>query len=187
MKEQTHFFIKIYLSHFIIENVCERWVGDGDRLLHIDPKFFWPYQLHFFRILAGLLNRGSLRAQALCLELVLTPLASYLQLKLELTDPIRLWHLVIWLSDIHLLPVGVRICHHHRIQPRPQVKVIFRYFRPDAPVSLFFRLFTHVHLLIDGSVKGQYVTMLLKYCKTFDSTQYIDMNRLRKLWTEWNN
>ena len=21
--------------------VCERWVGDGDRLLHIDPKFFW--------------------------------------------------------------------------------------------------------------------------------------------------
>ena len=31
--------------------------------------------------------------------------------------------------------VGVRICHHHRIQPRPQVKVIFRYLRPDAPVS----------------------------------------------------
>ena len=74
------------------------------------------------------------------------------------TDPSRLWHLVIWLSDIHLLPVGVRICHHHRIQPRPQVKVIFRYLRPDAPVSLFFRLFTQVHLLIDGSVEGQYVT-----------------------------
>ena len=31
--------------------------------------------------------------------------------------------------------VGVRICHNHRIQPRPQVKVIFRYLRPDAPVS----------------------------------------------------
>ena len=65
--------------------VCERWVGDGDRLLHIDPKFFWPLQ-HFFRILAGLLNRGSLRAQAICLELVLTSLASNLQLQLELTD-----------------------------------------------------------------------------------------------------
>ena len=58
----------------------------------------------------------------------------------------------------HLLPVGARICHHHRIQPRPQVKVIFQYLRPDAPVSLFFRLFTQVHLLIDGSVEGQYVT-----------------------------
>ena len=33
----------------------------------------------------GLLNRGSLRSQALCLELVLTPRASYLQLRLELT------------------------------------------------------------------------------------------------------
>ena len=31
--------------------VCERWVRDGDRLLHIDPKFFWPWQ-HFFLILA---------------------------------------------------------------------------------------------------------------------------------------
>ena len=31
--------------------VCGRWVRDGDRLLHIDPKFFWPLQ-HFFFILA---------------------------------------------------------------------------------------------------------------------------------------
>ena len=31
--------------------------------------------------------------------------------------------------------VGVRICHHHRMQPHPQAKVIFRYRRPDAPVS----------------------------------------------------
>ena len=50
MNERTHFFRKIYLSHFILERVaqglmlvvCERWVGDGDRLPHIDPKFFWP-------------------------------------------------------------------------------------------------------------------------------------------------
>ena len=32
--------------------------------------------------------------------------------------------------------------HLHRIQPRLQVKVIFRYLRPDAPISLLFRLFT---------------------------------------------
>ena len=39
MNERTHFFIKIYLSHFILDRVmflvCERWVGDGDRLPHI--------------------------------------------------------------------------------------------------------------------------------------------------------
>ena len=46
----------------------------------------------------------------------------------------------------------------HRIQPCQQVKVIFRYLRPDAPVLLFFHLFTQVHLLIDGSIDGQYVT-----------------------------
>ena len=84
-RTKTLVYEKIYLSHFILERVakglmlvmCERWVGDGDRLLHIDPKFL------FFLILAGLLNRESLRAQALCLELVLTP-ASCLQLELQL-------------------------------------------------------------------------------------------------------
>ena len=52
-----------------------------------------------FRILAGLSNRGSLRAQALCLELVLTPLASYLQLSQAISV------LVIFLFDTHLLPL----------------------------------------------------------------------------------
>ena len=32
--------------------------------------------------------------------------------------------------------------HLHRIQRHPQVKVIFRYLRPDAPVSLFSCLFS---------------------------------------------
>ena len=49
------------------------------------------------------------------------------------------FHWLCCLLPIGYLPkpgsVGVRICHHHRIQPRPQVKVIFRYLRPDAPVS----------------------------------------------------
>ena len=52
--------------------------------------------------------------------------------------------------------------HLYRIQPCPQVKVIFRYLRPDAPVSLLFCLFTQVHLLIDGSVKGQYATVFIR-------------------------
>ena len=31
--------------------------------------------------------------------------------------------------------VGVHICYHQQIQPRPQVKVIFQNLQPDAPVS----------------------------------------------------
>ena len=32
-------------------------------------------------------------------------------------------------------PASCELTHLHRIQPRPQVKVIFRYLRADAPVS----------------------------------------------------
>ena len=69
--ERTNIFIKIYLSHFILERlilvVCERWVGDGDRLLYWPQVLLRPLQ-HFFLILAELLNRESLRAQALSLQ-----------------------------------------------------------------------------------------------------------------------
>ena len=85
--------------------VCKRWVGDGDRLLHIDPKFFRPYQ-HFFLVLVELLNRGSLRVQAVSLRADshtgnLSPNWLQIQLELELelrlprTDSSRLQHLVI--------------------------------------------------------------------------------------------
>ena len=57
------------------------------------------------------------------------------------TSHIFAFHWLCCLLPIDYLPkpgsVGVRICHHHRIQPCPQVKVIFRYLRPDAPVSTF--------------------------------------------------
>ena len=62
-------------------------------------------------------------------------------------------YIIIWYP-----PASCGHTHLHRIQPRPQVKVIFRYLWPDAPVSLSFCLFTQVHLLIDSSVEGQYVT-----------------------------
>ena len=54
---------------------------------------------HFFLILAGLLNCGSLRAQSLCLELVLTLLASCIQLTQAVCA------LVILLFNAHLLPL----------------------------------------------------------------------------------
>ena len=82
-------------------------------------------QQYFFLILARLLNRGSLRAQS-----TLSAAGSHFGI-LSSTDSNRPGHLVILLSNIHLLP-------------------------------LFFRLFTQVHLLIDGSVEGQYITYSLQ-------------------------
>ena len=159
--------------------VCERWVEDGDR--HIDPKFFSRPQQHFFLILAGLLNRGSLRAQALFLELVLTSQASYLQLRLELN----------WLLKPSMAP-GYAIVWHpppscgrtllHRIQPRPQVKVIFRCLQPDAPFSLLFGLFIQVHRFIDGSVEGQYVTEVF-FCGAPQLFHYVFLDSLNTLRT----
>ena len=43
--------------------VCERWVGDGDRLLHIDTSSSDHSRTSFSSWL-GLLNHGSLRAQS---------------------------------------------------------------------------------------------------------------------------
>ena len=123
MNERTHIFIKIYLSHFILERadvgyVWERWAGDGNRLL------YWPSSTSFSSWL-GCSNLGHWGPKALCLPLALNS-ASCLQL--TLTDSSRL-ALVILLFNDHLLP-------------------------------LFFRLFTQVHLLIDGSFEGQYVILL---------------------------
>ena len=56
MNERTHFFIKIYLSHFILERVDVGCVWEmscrrGQTATYW-PKFFWPWH-HFFLILAG--------------------------------------------------------------------------------------------------------------------------------------
>ena len=47
------------------------------------------------------------------------------------------------------LPASCGRTHRDQVQPRPQVKVIFRYLRPDAPVSQFPCLYTLVLLLIE--------------------------------------
>ena len=104
-----------------------------------------------------------LRAQALCLQLVLT-LASYLQVELLLELELQLqlelnWlkpsvapgYIIVWRS-----PASCGRTHLHRILPRPQIKEI-----SSTRCTCFFRLFTQVHLLIDGSVEGQYVTKWL--------------------------
>ena len=79
-------------------------------------------------------------------------------------------YIIVWRS-----PVSCGRTHLHRIQPSPQVKVIFWYLRPDALVSLFFRLFTQVHLMIYGSVEGQYFTMVgPQFLKTLVLTQLLN-------------
>ena len=87
--EQTHFFRKIYLSHFI-RNGCER-VAKGlcvrGELETEQTETYWPQTpLSLAALLsrsAGLLNRGSWGAHSPLWELVLTT-ASYLQF----TEPV---------------------------------------------------------------------------------------------------
>ena len=107
--------------------VCERWVGDGDRLL------YWPSSTSFSSWL-GCSTVGHWGPKALCL-----PLALHSASCLQLTQVICA--LVILLFNTHLL-------------------------------LLFFRLFTQVHLLIDGSAESQYVT-LRPPCLTLSILSYI--------------
>ena len=161
---QTHFFRKIYLSHFILERVDVGYVWvvswRRNRLPHIDPKFLCiiaallPHS-------AGLLNRGpegpSPLSGAGSHNDILSPTGTgtrtvtatrtELCLPRTPTDPSRLWHLVIWLFDTHLLPVGVRICTE--LNPSTD--------QGDIPISST----GCTCFLIDGSVKGQYVTTIV--------------------------
>ena len=123
--ERTHFFIKIYPSHFILERVMfveyERWAGDRDRLLYW-PKFF-------LETIAALLPHLGCVAQPWVTEgpkLSVCRWSSLWHLVSNWLEPFA--HLVILLSNVHMLP-------------------------------LFFRLFTQAHLLTDGSVEGQYITV----------------------------
>ena len=51
------------MSIYMYITVCERWVGDGDRLLHIDSSSS-DHSSTSFSSWLELLNRGSLRAQS---------------------------------------------------------------------------------------------------------------------------
>ena len=78
---------------------------------------------------------GAVRTLASCPQL--TPTATGTQLELTQTDWLKpseaSGYIIVWHP-----PASCGRTHLHRIQPRPQVKVIFRYLRPDAPVSLIY-------------------------------------------------
>ena len=121
--ERTHFFRKIYLSHFIRNGceraMCERWIGNWTDCNKLTPSssVFSSTSFSF----CWLLNRGS-RGPGPLWELVLTT-ASYLQL----TEPVCGTGLYNCLTSTYFL----RASHLHPIQP---VKVIPWYLQPDAPV-----------------------------------------------------
>ena len=126
--ERIHFFIKKYLSHFILERVMfvvwEKWV-ETEMDCYIDPSSS--------STIAALVPRLGLGCSTVGPWWPLSPQsASWFSLR----HPVSNWleppgHLVILFSNVHL--------------------------------PLFFRLFTQVHLLIDGSVEGQYITLIGSY------------------------
>ena len=106
--ERTNILLyKIYLSYFILERVmflvCERWAGNGDRLLHINPSSS-DHSSTSFSSWPGCSTVGHWGPKALCLPLALNS-ASCPQLTSTPTDCV----LVIFLFDVHLLPLFFRL------------------------------------------------------------------------------
>ena len=137
MNERTHFFIKIDLSDFILERVDVSSVWEVSWRRGQTARY-WP---KVPLTIAALFSHSGWAAQPWVIE---GRKPSVCKLILTLASCPSCRPLASW-GRTHL----------HLIQPRPQVKVIFRYLRPDSPVSQFFCLFTQVHLLIDSSVEGQ--------------------------------
>ena len=133
--ERTHFFRKIYLSHFT-RNVCERVTKGlcvrGELETEQTATYWPPVPLSLAALLsrsAGPLNRGSWGLIALCWVLVLST-ASYYQLDWpQLTElPVAPGYIIVWLTPASC---GRHICT--QFNPS-RVKVIPWYLRPDAPV-----------------------------------------------------
>ena len=145
----TNEYTSIYLSHFILERVakglmlvmCERWVGDGERLQHIDPKFLWLWQ-HFFLNWGPEVQSPLSGAGSHCLEL---------QLELQLTQTVC----GTWLYNCLTSTCFLWASQLHWIQPVHRSR-----WCPDI-FDRIHLLFTQVHLLIDSSVDGQYLTLLM--------------------------
>ena len=126
--ERTHFFRKIYLSHFIRKGYVWSVSWRLNKLQYIDPQI--PISLAaLLSRSAGLLNQGSWGPIALCWVLVLS-IASYLQLTdSKLTElPVASGYIIVWHPPASC---------ERRIRTqfnRSTVKVIPWYLRPDAPV-----------------------------------------------------
>ena len=92
------------------------------------------------------------------------------------------FHWLCCLLPIGYLPkpgsVGVRTCHYQRIQPRPQVKVIFRYIRPGAPFSTSTVFIAPVGMVTFRQSPCWYYPWADTAASTSSDTQH--------LWTWWH-
>ena len=141
MKERTHFFIKNILFTLYSRKSCKRvdvgcvWEVSWKQR---ETATYWPQvPLTIAALLphsAVLLNRGSwgpkpsvwswFSFRHLICNWNCNSNSNWLKLSMAPG------YIIVWCP-----PDSCGRTHLHRIQPRPQVKVIFRYLRPDAPVS----------------------------------------------------
>ena len=169
MNQRTHFFIKICLSHFIRKGSC--WLCVGGELETETDCYILTQSSS--RDHSSISSSSWMACSTVGRWGPNSSVWSWFSLRgLPISNCDWNWTDSNWLNQAAcgtwLYNCFSSTCflwssHLHRIQPRPQVKITFRYLRPDAPVSLSFCLFTQVHLLIDGSVEVHYVTDLLKH------------------------
>ena len=151
--ERTHFFRKIYLSNFILERVarglimvmCEMWVGDKTDCNILTPSssdygstsssFCWAAQPGSWGHKPSAGSWFSLHRTATRTQTAQIVCGTCLYNCLTFTC-------FLWVSQLH------------RIQPVPRSR-----WYPDI-FNRMHLLFIQVHLLIDSSVDGQYVTKI---------------------------
>ena len=134
MNEWTHFFIKIYLSHFIRKGWCFLCVrGETETDCHILTPSSSNHSSTSFAFWLGCstgIHWGT--RPSVWSWLSLRHLISNWNCNSNsnwLKPSVVPGYKIVWHP-----PASCGRTHLHRIQPRPQVKVIFWYLRPDAPV-----------------------------------------------------
>ena len=155
MNERTHFFIKIYLSHFILDFSCVWEVSwrRGQTATYL-PKVLLT--------IAALFSHSGWAAQPWGIDGP-SPLSGAVSHSTGILSPTETGTQQTqaicgtWLYFACSPPAS---CEPTHLPPSPN-STKSTDLRLDAPASLFFRLFTQVHLLIDGSGEGQYITNIL--------------------------
>ena len=131
MNERTHFFIKIYPLTALYSRKGWCWLCvRGELETGTDCYILTPQVL---LTIAAVLSNSGWATQPWFTEGP-GPLSGAGPHSADNCD----W---IWPKP-SLAPGYIIVCgrtHLHRIKPRPQIKVIFRYLRPDAPISLLHR------------------------------------------------
>ena len=133
-----HTFLEEYTSHSLFTKglwkgwCCYVWEVSWRRR---ETVTYWPQIPSFSSCWATRPGVTESHKPSAC-KLILT-LASYLQLELQFEHnsncpkpTVAPGYIIVWYP-----PASCGCMHLHRIQPHPQVKVIFQYLRPDACVS----------------------------------------------------